>query len=185
MMRWLSVVVLAMLVSVSAADAQSKFFEGKTVRIVVGFSAGGGYDTYSRAIARHFSRHIPGKPTVIVENMPGAGSMIAANYLYKIAKPDGLTIGNFAGGLVLAQVLGQPGIEFDARKLPWVGVPSREVCVCALTKASGVASAAAWMAAAKPVKLGGVGPGTSTDDAPRVRAGSSGGPRQRLRGPEG
>ncbi|HMH50083.1 MAG TPA: tripartite tricarboxylate transporter substrate-binding protein [Candidatus Acidoferrum sp.] len=185
MRRWLSIAILVTLAWAVSADAQSKFFEGKTVRIVVGFSAGGGYDTYSRAIARYFGRHIPGKPTVIVENMPGAGSMIAANHLYKIAKPDGLTIGNFAGGLVLAQVLGQPGIEFDARKLPWLGVPSREVCVCALTKASGVTSVATWMATAKPVKLGGVGPGTSTDDAPRVLAASIGLPIQLVRGYKG
>jgi tripartite-type tricarboxylate transporter receptor subunit TctC len=184
-MRWLSIALLAALAAASSADAQGKFFEGKTIRVVVGFSAGGGYDTYSRAIARHFSRHIAGKPTVIVENMPGAGSMIAANYLHKIAKPDGLTIGNFAGGLVLAQVLGQPGIEFDARKLEWVGVPSREACVCALTKASGVTSAAAWMAATKPVKLGGVGPGTSTDDAPRVLSATLGLPIQLVRGYKG
>src|SRR5438093_5128780 len=132
MMRWLPIVLLAALAAALPADAQSKFFEGKTVRIVVGFSAGGGYDTYSRANARHFGRHIPGKPTVIVENMPGAGSMIAANHLYKIAKPDGLTIGNFAGGLVLAQVLGQQGIEFDARQFVWLGVPPRVVCGRAL-----------------------------------------------------
>src|SRR5262249_34722201 len=72
-------------------------FEGKTIRIVVGFSAGGGFDTYSRAIARHMSKHIPGNPAIIVENMTGAGSIVAANYLYRIAKPDGLTIGNFHG----------------------------------------------------------------------------------------
>jgi tripartite-type tricarboxylate transporter receptor subunit TctC len=177
-----AVAIVAWAVSV---DAQSRFFEGKTIRIVVGFSAGGGYDTYSRVIARHLGRHLPGKPTVIVENMPGAGSLIAANHLYKVAKPDGLTIGNFAGGLVLAQVLGQPGIEFDARKLEWLGVPSREVCVCALTKASGVTSVATWMAAKKPVKLGGVGPGTSTDDAPRVLAATVNLPIQLVRGYKG
>jgi tripartite-type tricarboxylate transporter receptor subunit TctC len=184
-MRWIPIALLVALAAASSADAQSRVFEGKTIRIVVGFSAGGGYDTYSRTIARHLPRYIPGKPTVIVENMPGAGSMIAANYLYKVAKPDGLTIGNVAGGLVLAQVLGQPGIEFDARKFPWVGVPSREVCVCALTKASGVASVAGWMSAAKPVKLGGVGPGTSTDDAPRVLAATVGLPIQLVRGYKG
>src|ERR1700674_3010191 len=139
-MRFLSILLLAVLVSASAADAQSKFFEGKTVRIVVGFSAGGGYDTYSRAIARYFGRHIPGKPTVIVENMPGAGSLISANYLYKIAKPDGLTIGHFIGGLFLSQVIGQKGVEFDARKFEFIGAPTYEHPVCALTKASGITS---------------------------------------------
>jgi tripartite-type tricarboxylate transporter receptor subunit TctC len=184
MKRGLLLVLVGLLAGSAAADAQPRFFEGKTVRIVVGFSAGGGYDTYSRVIARHLGRHLPGKPTIIVENMPGAGSLIAANHLAKVAKPDGLTIGNFAGGLVLAQILGQPGIEFDARKLEWLGVPSREVCVCALTKASGISSLAAWMAA-KPVKLGGVGPGTSTDDAPRVLAATVNLPIQLVRGYKG
>lgn len=108
MTRLRGLALLVALLAALPADAQSKFYEGKTVRIVVGFGAGGGYETYSRAIGRHLGRHIPGKPTVIVENMPGAGSLIAANHAYKIARPDGLTIGNFAGGLVLAQALGQP-----------------------------------------------------------------------------
>jgi tripartite-type tricarboxylate transporter receptor subunit TctC len=152
---------------------------------VVGFSAGGGYATYSRAIARHLGRHIPGKPTVIVENMPGAGSLIAANHLYKVARPDGLTLGNFAGGLVLGQVVGQPGIEFDARKFAWVGTPSREVSVCALTKASGITSIESWMAAKTPVKLGGTGSGATTDDVPRVLAATLGLPIQVVRGYKG
>jgi tripartite-type tricarboxylate transporter receptor subunit TctC len=81
----------------AAADARPTFFEGKTIRIVVGSSPGGGYDLSSRAIAPHLGRHIPGKPAVIVENMTGAGSLVAANYLDKIAKPDGLTFGVFSG----------------------------------------------------------------------------------------
>src|SRR5260370_38977916 len=135
-MKRLAILVLVVVIaSIVPAGAQPRFFEGKTVRIVVGFSAGGGYDTYSRVIARHLGRHVPGKPTVIVENMPGAGSLIAANHLYKVAKPEGLTIGNFAGGLVLAQVLGQPGVEVDARRLEGLCVPSRAVCVCPPTRA--------------------------------------------------
>lgn len=185
MKRCLWLVLLLALASVVPVSAQGKFYEGKTVRIVVGFSAGGGYDTYSRAIARHLGRHIPGKPTVIVENMPGAGSLIATNHLYKVAKPDGLTLGNFAGGHVLGQVLGLPGIEFDARKFAWVGTPSREVSVCALTKASGITSIEAWMAAKSPVKLGGTGPGATTDDVPRVLAATLGLPLQVVRGYKG
>ena len=174
-----------LLAPVLVAHAQPRFFEGKTIRIVVGYSAGGGYDTYSRAIARHLPRHIPGKPTVIVENMPGAGSLIAANYLYKVAKPDGLTIGNFGGGLVLAQALGQAGVEFDARKFGWLGVPTRETCVCALTKASGISSLQAWAASPKPVKLGGTGIGATTDDVPRVLAAAVALPIQLVRGYKG
>src|SRR5919201_586826 len=135
------------------AVADDTFFRGKTIRVVVGFSAGGGFDTYSRVLARHMSRHIPGHPTIIVENMPGAGSLIAANYLYRIARPDGLTIGHFIGGVLLGQVLGQRGIEFDARKFEYIGAPVSEHPVCALTRASGITSVEKWMAATAPVKL--------------------------------
>jgi len=82
------------------AHAQS-FYSGKTVRILVGSSAGGGFDTYARAIGRYLGRHIPGNPTVIVENVPGAGGVIAANQLYRVAKPDGLTMSHFSGVLFL------------------------------------------------------------------------------------
>jgi tripartite-type tricarboxylate transporter receptor subunit TctC len=179
---------LALLVLASAAlptFAQSPFFQGKTIRIVVGFSAGGGYDTFSRTISRHLGRHVPGNPSVIVENMPGAGSLIAANTLYRLAKPDGLTIGNFAGGLVLGQVIGQPGIEFDARKFAWVGVPSRETSACALTKASGITTLEKWLAATTPVKLGGTSMGATTDDVPRVLAATIGVPVQLVSGYKG
>jgi tripartite-type tricarboxylate transporter receptor subunit TctC len=91
-------------------SATDDFFANKTVRIIVGFAAGGGFDIYSRTIARHMGRHIPGNPSVIVENMTGAGSLLAANHLYKVAKPDGLTIGNIHGNQILNQVLGSPGI---------------------------------------------------------------------------
>ena len=83
------------------APAQEQFYRGKTIRIIVGLSAGGGYDVYTRAVARHMGRHIPGNPAIVVENMVGAGSLIAANHVYKVAKPDGLTIGHFLGGLFL------------------------------------------------------------------------------------
>ena len=92
----------------------------------MGFSAGGGFDVYSRTIARHLAKHIPGGPSVIVENMAGAGSLIAANYMYKVAKPDGLTIGNFHGYQILNQVIEQQGIEFDARRFEWIGVPVQD-----------------------------------------------------------
>jgi tripartite-type tricarboxylate transporter receptor subunit TctC len=77
------------------ALSATSFYEGKTIRIIVGTSPGGGYDTYTRLIARHFSKYIPGKPSIIVDNMPGAGGLLSANHLFKVAKPDGLTIGHF------------------------------------------------------------------------------------------
>jgi tripartite-type tricarboxylate transporter receptor subunit TctC len=150
------------------ATTQEAFYKGKTIRIIVGAPPGGGFDTYSRAIARHLGRHVPGNPTVIVENMAGAGTLIAANYAYKVAKPDGLAIVSFIGGLVLGQLLGQPGIEFDARRFEWVGVPSKDHVACALTKASGITSVAQWMASKTSVKLGGTGRGTAPEDSVKI-----------------
>jgi tripartite-type tricarboxylate transporter receptor subunit TctC len=150
------------------AWAQEPFFKGKTIRIVVGFAAGGGFDTYSRAIARHMTKHIPGNPTIIVENMPGAGSLIAANHVYKVAKPDGLTIGNFGGGLFMQQLKGGAGIEFDAQKFEFLGVPVQDTRACAFTKASGITSMERWMAAKTPVKLGATAPGDLVHDAPKI-----------------
>lgn len=172
MLRKIGVVQMALVMgfalTASVAQAAAPFYEGKVVRIIVGFSAGGGFDAYSRAIARHMGRHIPGNPTIIVENMTGAASIVAANHLYKVAKPDGLTIGNFHGFQVLNQVLGAPGIEFDARRLEWIGVPVQDTGACALTKASGVTSLEKWKEAKTPVKLGGVGPGDASYGMARV-----------------
>jgi tripartite-type tricarboxylate transporter receptor subunit TctC len=172
--------------SASAAAATTHdFYAGKTIRIVVGAAAGGGFDTYSRTIARYMGQHIPGHPTIIVENMTGAGGLIAANHVYKVAKPDGLTIGNFAGGLVSQQLLGNPGVEFDARRFEWLGVPVKDHIVCALTKASGITSLEAWMAAKTPVKLGATGPGTNTYDTPKVLMAALGLPIQVVAGYRG
>src|SRR5204863_7945839 len=186
--RWVTIALLIGFVTMTAigAAAQEPFYRGKTIRIVVGFTAGGGFDAYSRALARHMPRHIPGNPTIVVENMPGAGSLISANYLYKIAKPDGLTLGHFIGGLFLGQVLGQKGIEFDARKFEYVGAAATEHTVCALTKASGITSVEKWMAAGAPVKLGGVAPGSSTpDNAERTLKAALGLPIQVVSGYKG
>ncbi len=150
-----------------AAAADQDFYRGKTIRFVVGFAAGGGFDAYARAIARHMSRHISGNPSIIVENMTGAGSRVAANFLFK-AQPDGLVVGNFIGSLILQQIMGDKGIEFDGRRFEWLGAPVQDESVCALTKASGINSLDDWFAAKKPVKLGGEAPGANDSDIPRV-----------------
>jgi len=165
--------------------AQEPFFKGKTIRIVVGFSAGGGYDIYSRAIARHMGQHIPGNPTIVVENMAGAASMISANHVYKVAKPDGLTIGHFIGGLFLQQILGRQGIEFDARKFEYLGVPIKDTYCIGLTKASGITTMESWLAAKTPVKIGGTAPGSATDDIPAVLQAALGLPLQVVSGYKG
>ncbi len=175
------------LIAIGGAPAQAEdFYKGKTIRLVVGFSAGGGFDTYARALARHMSKQIPGNPSIVVENMTGAGSLIAANHVYKVAKPDGLTIGHFIGGLFLGQVLGQPGIEFDARKFEFIGAPISDHVVCAMTKASGITSIEKWFAAKSPVKMGGIAPGTSTpDNATRILKVALGLPIQLVTGYKG
>jgi tripartite-type tricarboxylate transporter receptor subunit TctC len=138
-MYYLSAAIMGLLWLASTAQATThEFYKGKTIRIIVSAAAGGGFDTYSRTIARHMSKHVPGHPGIIVENMTGAGGLIAANYVYKVAKSDGLTIGNFAGGLISQQLLGSPGIEFDARKFEWIGVPVKDNIACAFTKASAI-----------------------------------------------
>jgi tripartite-type tricarboxylate transporter receptor subunit TctC len=169
MKRFISRIAVSILVASSAAvHAQETFYKGKTVRIIVGAAAGGGYDTYSRMIARHIGKHIPGNPTFVVENMPGAGFLISANYMYKIAKPDGLTIGHFIGGLFLQQLLGKPGIEFDAANFQYIGVPTQDNYVVGISKKTGVASIEQWLTSKTIVKLGGVGAGSATDDIPKV-----------------
>ena len=178
-----AIVAATYLVS-GAAQAQS-FYAGKTLRIIVGLSPGGGFDTYARTIGRHLGKHIPGNPTVIVDNMPGAGSIIMTNHMYKVAKPDGLTMGHFNGALILGQVLGQPGIEFDARKFEYVGAAVSESVVCSLSKASGVTSIDQWKAAKTPVKMGGVAPGATPDNSARILHAALGLPVQVVSGYKG
>jgi tripartite-type tricarboxylate transporter receptor subunit TctC len=166
----LAVTMLAVFLFFAAAlaDAQEPFYTGKTVRLVVGFSAGGGFDVYSRTISRHIGKHLPGSPTVIVENMTGAGSLVAANHVFKVAKPDGLTIGNINGGVFMQQLLGWPGIEFDALRYEYVGVPVKDKSVCVMTKASGFTSFEKWMESKAPLKLGATGPGSATHNVPLI-----------------
>jgi tripartite-type tricarboxylate transporter receptor subunit TctC len=167
------------------ADAQEPFYKGKTIRLIVGLAPGGGYDLYSRVIARHLGKHIPGNPTIVVENMAGAGSVIAANHMYKAAKPDGLTIGHILGGLFLQQLLGNPAIEFDGRKFEFIGVPTQDHFLIGLSKATGITSFENWMASKKLVKLGGVSPGGATDDVPKVLAATLGLPIKVVSGYKG
>jgi tripartite-type tricarboxylate transporter receptor subunit TctC len=185
---WFPAVITALLVLVGATPTRSAtddFYKGKTIRIVVGFAAGGGFDTYSRVIGRHMGKFIPGNPSIIVENMTGAGSLVAANHVYKVAKPDGLTIGHFIGGLIMQQVMGGSGVEFDARKFGMIGVPVRENVVCALRKETGITSVESWLAAKAPVKLGGTAPGSTTDDVAKILREAIGLPIQLVSGYKG
>ena len=165
---WLILIAIGLLSGAKPAFAQDAFYRGKVLRIIVGFPPGGGYDTYTRLLARHWGKHIPGNPTIVVDNMSGAGSMICANYIFRVAKPDGLTIGNFIGGLFLQQLLGKPGIEFDARKFEYIGAPAQDVFLIVLSKTSGITSVEQWIASKTVVKFGGAGFGAGTDDIPAL-----------------
>ena len=103
------------------AHAQAPFYQGKTITIVVGYLSGDGYDIWARLLAAHMGKHIPGTPNMIVQNMPGAGSMIAANSVYNVAKPDGLTMGAIGPSLYLDQLIGKKEVQFDWAKFGWVG----------------------------------------------------------------
>ena len=118
--------------------AVADFYRGKTVRIIVGFSAGGGYDQYSRLIARHLSRQIPGNPNVLVENMPGAGSIIAANHIYNAAPKDGTVIGNLSGPIVLEQLFANQAVQYDMGKFRYLAVPVSESYLMIVHKRTGV-----------------------------------------------
>ena len=169
----------------SFAAGAAPFYEGKTIRVVVGTSPGGGYDTYTRVIARHFGKHIPGNPAVIVDNMPGAGGLLSANYLYKVARPDGLTIGHFVGGQFLQQLLARPGIEFDAQKFEYIGVPAQDDFVFGIAKTTGISSVEQWMSAKTPVKFGAISPGDGTYDTAKVVEAALGLPIQIVSGYKG
>jgi tripartite-type tricarboxylate transporter receptor subunit TctC len=178
-------VTMALGLSTFAFSAQDNFYKGKTIRLIVGLAPGGGFDTYSRVIARHMGRHIPGTPTLIVENMPGAASLLAANHIYKAAKPDGLTIGNFVGGLVFQQLLGLPGVEFDGPKFEYLGVPAQDNFMIGIAKSTGITSIDQWKASGTVLKIGGVAPGGGTDDIPKILKATLGLPLQMVSGYKG
>jgi len=152
----------------AAADDVASFYKGRTVTVDIGYSAGGGYDIYARTLARHLGDHIPGNPTVIPQNMPGAGSLKAVNYLYNLAPKDGTVIATFARGLAMEPLFNKQGIEFDAQKLNWIGSITNEVSVCAFRSDSGIAT---WQdMLTKSYTVGGTGSGSDTDVFPKVLA---------------
>ena len=155
-------VTLAVLLGVSgAAWSVEDFFKGKTIRFIVGASPGGGYDTYTRAAARHISRHFPGNPTPVVQNLTGAGGLIVANYLYNKVKPDGLTVGVWNNVFLLHEALGSRRVNFKGRKYGWVGAPVTGWPSCAVMGFTGLETWEDLVEAEKPLKVGSSG-GTGT-----------------------
>lgn len=122
------------------ADEVSDFYAGRQVTFVVGFSAGNAFDLYGRTVARHMGRHIPGNPTIMVQNMPGAGALTAAQYVYNLAPKDGTTIGVFSRSTPMEPLLGSSPVKFDATKFSWIGSAAKEVSVCVANAASKIES---------------------------------------------
>jgi tripartite-type tricarboxylate transporter receptor subunit TctC len=118
------------------AQPVEEFYRGKTVTILVGFTAGGGYDVYARLLGRHVGRHVPGNPSVVVQNMPGAGSLKATQYVYGVAPKDGLTLATVSRGMATDPLLNEA--KFDATKLTWIGSVTSETSVCATWQTSPV-----------------------------------------------
>lgn len=152
--------VLFLLVS-SKLSGAAPYYEGKRITIVVGFGPGGGYDRIARLLAKHLPKHIPGKPTVIVENMEGASSIIAANHVYNLAKPDGLTIGAVNRGIPFAQLTKVDGVKFDSTKFSWIGSGAVEATVLAVRTDLPYKTFDDLKKAKEPIPLAGMGPGTS------------------------
>ena len=153
-------------VAQSGDQAVANFYRGKTVRIVVGLGAGGSFDITARTIARHIGKEIPGNPTVIVENVPGAGSMLALNHIYNTMPKDGTIIGNVSGPILSNQVFGNPAAQFDANKLRILGVPAPLVHMLVVTKASGVTKLEELQGPnAKVVKIGSTAPASAISNS--------------------
>ena len=148
---------LAVRLSAGPVYAQEPYYKGKTVRIAVGFSAGGFYDRWARLVARHLGKHIPGNPDIIVQNMPGAGSAIATNYVYGVAKPDGLTLGMPSASVYMDQLVGRKEVKFDVRKFNWIGTQDKRHQVVYMRADTPFKSIEDVMKAKEPPKCGETG----------------------------
>ena len=162
--------LLACLLWTSNLSAQTPFYEGKTVRIVVGFSPGGAYDVWARLIAPHWSKYIPGSPTFVVQNMTGGGSMIAANHVYNVAKPDGLTLGFVSPGIYIEQLAGRKEVQHDWLKFSHVGSPESTARIFYIRADTGYKTIEDIRKAAEPPKCGATGVGTASYYWPKLLA---------------
>jgi tripartite-type tricarboxylate transporter receptor subunit TctC len=155
------------------AQAPADFYKGRTIQVVVGYGPGGGYDVYARVLARYFGKYMPGTPQMVVQNMPGAGSLVAANYLYNVAPKDGTSFGAFARNIPLISVLGgNASVKYDARKYTWLGSASsyeEDSYLMWVRKDAKVKSLAdIQKPGGEPVVLGGTGEGATGNDVPII-----------------
>src|SRR5688572_10957423 len=148
------------------AESVADFYKGKTIELLIGYSGGGGYDVYARLLARHIGKHIPGNPTIVPRNMPGAGSLVLANWLYNVAPKDGTAIGSIGRGTPFDPMLGIDAAKFDPTQYLWLGSMNNEVSVCVSWHTSGVTKYDELLQ--QELVVGGTGPSADTDQFPRI-----------------
>jgi tripartite-type tricarboxylate transporter receptor subunit TctC len=162
--------LLATVVAVPAARADSvaDFYKGKNITLLVGYGAGGGYDTTARLFAHHFGKHIPGNPGVVVQNMPGAGSMLVANNIFNTAPKTGLVLGIFASSTALEPLFGNKKARYDPRKFEWIGSLHRDIASCGVWKGAGqgIKNLPGLIHAKKTVLFGSTSPTAITSQHP-------------------
>jgi len=168
MKRMLPLVALAALLYSQPLFAQANFYQGKTITLIVSSTAGGGYDLWARLMARYIVKYIPGNPTIVVQNMPGAGNIIGANYVYGVAKPDGLTLGAFNPALYFDQLVGRSEVKFDWAKYNWIGSPEKNHIVHYLRADAPYKTIEDLRSAKEPPKCGSTGTGSTGHYIPRL-----------------
>jgi tripartite-type tricarboxylate transporter receptor subunit TctC len=139
---------------------------GKTLQMIIGVGPGGGYDAWARMVADHIGRHLPGDPTVVPQNMPGAGGFVAAAYLYNIAPKDGTTVGIVTSDAPLGPIFGEPGAQFDPQKMSWLGTPTTDTNICIANKSAKVKTYQDLLH--NQLIVGDTGPGTDTQIYPKA-----------------
>ncbi len=159
-------IALLLVAGTTSAAGQGESLAGRSVQMIIGFGPGGGYDLWGRTVGRAIGRHLPGNPNVVPQNMPGAGSYVAASYIYNIAPKDGSVLGIIARDAALGPISGAAGARFDPVRLSWIGTPTKETNVCIAYRTAAVKTVQDLFA--KPLILGDTGPGTGTRSYPKA-----------------
>ena len=151
-----------------SVHAQDNFFQGKSIRVIRGGQPGDLYDLWTRHIATYLGKHVPGNPSIMVQNMPGAGSVIAANYVYNVAKPDGLTLGSINPGIYMDQLIGRKEVQYDWAKFNWLGTPEQTESVLIFRGDSPYKTIDDLRKATEPPKCGSTGTASTTYHIPKL-----------------
>jgi tripartite-type tricarboxylate transporter receptor subunit TctC len=171
--KWFGLVILSVVellnpLNLEPTFAQANFYQGKTITMIVSSTTGGGYDLWARVMARHIVKYIPGNPSIVVQNMPGAGNIIGANYVYGIAKPNGLTLGAVNPALYFDQLVGRSEVKFDWAKFNWIGSPEKNDIVSYMRADQPLKTIEDLRNAKEPPKCGSTGTGSTGHYIPRL-----------------